>query len=69
MKELKKKPEATDEQYQIFKKYLNHRHLNGGMSDMDALEFSSMIEETNVNSQIYEYWKIINSENFLKQYF
>ena len=59
---IEKKPEATDEQYQIFKKYLNHRHLNGGMSDMDALEFSSMIEETNVNSQIYEYWKIINSE-------
>ena len=59
---IEKKPEATDEQYQIFKKYLNYRHLNGGMSDMDALEFSSMIEETNVNSQIYEYWKIINSE-------
>ena len=32
------------------------------MSDMDALEFSSMIEETNVNSQIFEYWKIKNSE-------
>ena len=59
---IEKKPEATDEQYQIFKKYLNHRHLNGGMSDMDALEFSSMIEETNVDSQIFEYWKIINSE-------
>ena len=59
---IEKKPEATDEQYQIFKKYLNYRHLNGGMSDMDALEFSSMIEETNVNSQIFEYWKIKNSE-------
>ena len=59
---IEKKPEATDEQYQIFKKYLNYRHLNGGMSDMDALEFSSMIEETNVNSQIYEYWININSE-------
>ena len=55
---IKKKSEATDEQYEIFKKYLHHRHLNGGMSDMDALEFSSMIEETNVDSQIYEYWEL-----------
>ena len=59
LERIEKKPEATDEQYEIFKKYLNHRHLNGGMSDMDALEFSSMIEETNVDSQIFEYWKIL----------
>ena len=55
---VKKKPEATDEQYEIFKKYLNCRHLNGGMSDMDAHEFSSMIEETNVDSDIFEYWEL-----------
>ena len=55
---VKKKPEATDEQYEIFKKYLNCRHLNGGMSDMDAHEFSSMIEETNVDSEIFEYWEL-----------
>jgi len=50
-----KKAEATDEQYEIFKSYLNSRHLNGGMSNMDALEFSSMIEETNVQSKVFEY--------------
>ena len=55
---VKKKPEATDEQFEIFKKYLNCRHLNGGMSDMDAHEFSSMIEETNVDSDIFEYWEL-----------
>ena len=62
---ITKKPEATDEQYEIFKKYLNYRHLNGGMSDMDAIEFSSMIEETNVDTHIFEYWK---SENGKKKY-
>lgn len=50
-----KKAEATNEQYEIFKSYLNSRHLNGGMSNMDALEFSSMIEETNVQSKVFEY--------------
>ena len=50
-----KKPEATDEQYSIFKSYLKSRHLHGGMSDMDALEFSSMIEETNVHTKVFEY--------------
>ena len=59
---VKKKPEATDEQFEIFKKYLNCRHLNGGMSDMDAHEFSSMIEETNVDSQIFEYWEFKKEE-------
>ena len=52
---IEKKAEATDEQYEIFKSYLNSRHLNGGMSNMDALEFSSMIEETNVQSKVFEY--------------
>ena len=28
------------------------------MSDMDAHEFSSMIEETNVDSDIFEYWEL-----------
>ena len=52
---VEKKAEATEEQYEIFKSYLNSRHLNGGMSNMDDLEFSSMIEETNVQSKVFEY--------------
>ena len=55
IKRIEKGADATDEQYAIFKSYLNSRHLNGGMSDMDALEFSSMIEETNVYSRVFEY--------------
>jgi arginine-tRNA-protein transferase len=46
---------ATDEQYELFKNYLNTRHADGGMADMDVFEFSAMIEETPVRTRIIEY--------------
>ena len=49
-------PLATDPQYALFKRYINTRHPNGGMSDMDAEDFTAMIEETNVDSKIVEYY-------------
>ena len=49
-------PLATDPQYELFKNYINKRHSNGGMSDMDGDDFTSMIEETNVNSKLIEYY-------------
>ena len=49
-------PLATDPQYDLFKRYINARHPNGGMSDMDADDFTAMIEETNVDSRIVEYY-------------
>lgn len=48
-------PIATEHQYNLFKRYLTARHSAGGMADMDMFEFSSMIEETTVNSKIIEY--------------
>jgi len=51
-----KAPLATDSQYDLFKRYINLRHPNGGMSDMDADDFTAMIEETNVDSKIVEYY-------------
>ena len=47
---------ATDAQYNLFKHYINERHPNGGMSDMDANDFTAMIEETNVESKLIEYY-------------
>ena len=47
---------ATDPQYELFKNYIKKRHAHGGMSDMDAEDFSSMIEETNVDSKLIEYY-------------
>jgi len=46
---------ATEQQYDLFTRYLNARHADGGMADMDMFEFSAMVEETPVRSRIVEY--------------
>ena len=48
-------PWATEEQYELFRSYLDARHRSGGMADMDIFEFAAMVEETPVRSRIVEY--------------
>ncbi|WP_417807516.1 arginyltransferase [Thioclava sp.] len=48
-------PWATEEQYALFRRYLDLRHADGGMADMDIFEFAAMIEETPVKSRVIEY--------------
>ncbi len=48
-------PWATDEQYDLFRRYLDTRHADGGMADMDVFEFAAMIEETPIRSRVVEY--------------
>lgn len=48
-------PWATEDQYALFRKYLDSRHADGGMADMDIFEFAAMIEETPVRSRVIEY--------------
>jgi len=48
-------PWATEEQYALFRAYLDARHGDGGMAEMDAAEFAAMIEETPVRSRVVEY--------------
>lgn len=48
-------PWATEEQYELFRRYLEARHADGGMADMDVFEFAAMIEETPVRSRVVEY--------------
>ena len=48
-------PWATEEQYELFRRYLNARHHSGGMADMDIFEFAAMVEETPVRSRVVEY--------------
>jgi arginine-tRNA-protein transferase len=58
---------ATEEQYDLFKTYLETRHADGGMADMDIFEFGAMIEETPVRTRIVEYTQINeNGEPHLK---
>ena len=48
-------PWATEEQYDLFRRYLEHRHAQGGMADMDTFEFAAMIEETPIRTRVVEY--------------
>ncbi len=48
-------PWATEEQYALFRKYLDGRHATGGMADMDMFEFAAMVEETPIRSRLIEY--------------
>lgn len=48
-------PWATEEQFALFRKYLDSRHRDGGMADMDIFEFAAMIEETPIRSRVVEY--------------
>ena len=48
-------PWATEAQYDLFRTYLDTRHADGGMSDMDVFEFAAMIEETPIRSRVVEY--------------
>lgn len=48
-------PWATEEQYALFRRYLDSRHADGGMADMDIFEFAAMIEETPVKTRVIEY--------------
>lgn len=48
-------PWATEEQYNLFRQYLDGRHAAGGMADMDMFEFAAMVEETPIRSRLFEY--------------
>jgi arginyl-tRNA--protein-N-Asp/Glu arginylyltransferase len=48
-------PWATEDQFALFRRYLDFRHATGGMADMDIFEFAAMIEETPIRSRVIEY--------------
>jgi arginine-tRNA-protein transferase len=45
----------TAEQYSLFRAYLDARHCDGGMADMTVLDFAMMVEDTQVNTMLFEY--------------
>jgi arginine-tRNA-protein transferase len=49
-------PWATEAQYELFREYLETRHADGGMADMDVFEFAAMIEETPIRTRVIEYY-------------
>ncbi len=48
---------ATAEQYSLFRRYLDARHADGGMVEMSAHDYTSMIEDSHVETRLVEYRK------------
>lgn len=46
---------ATSEQYALFRRYLETRHTGGGMSEMSVLDFSMMVEDSQVDTRLVQY--------------
>jgi arginine-tRNA-protein transferase len=46
---------ATDEQFQLLRRYLAARHPGGGMAAMDEGDYADMVEHSPVNSFVVEY--------------
>lgn len=60
-------PWATEEQFQLFRSYLDERHADGGMADMDIFEFAAMIEETPVRSRVIEYYRAASAGSLRRE--
>lgn len=56
-----KSAKATQEQFSLLRTYLDTRHPEGGMADMTALDYVSMIEDTTVQTSLIEYRKQDNA--------
>jgi len=49
------RPDPTSEQYSLFRRYLDARHGDGGMADMTAIDYATMIEDSHVETRLVEY--------------
>lgn len=48
-------PQATAEQFALFKRYLEARHAGGGMTQMSFVDYEYMVEDTPVQTVVVEY--------------
>lgn len=48
-------PQVTTEQFSLLRTYLDARHPGGGMNGMTVLDYAQMVEQTPVDTGIYEY--------------
>jgi leucyl-tRNA---protein transferase len=49
------RPDPSCEQYALFRRYLDKRHGDGGMADMTAVDYATMIEDSHVETRLVEY--------------
>jgi leucyl-tRNA---protein transferase len=45
----------TAEQYALFRRYIDSRHADGGMVDMNVLDFALMVEDSIIDTSLVEY--------------
>ena len=50
-----KAPLATEEQYRLFARYLDHRHTEGGMQGMRFEEYREMVEDGTAGTRLIEF--------------
>jgi arginine-tRNA-protein transferase len=48
-------PWSTTEQYELLSRYLTARHPDGGMVNMDDMDYADMVEQSPVRSHVMEY--------------
>ena len=48
-------PRVTTEQFGLLRAYLDARHPGGGMNAMTVLDYAQMVEQTPVDTSVYEY--------------
>jgi leucyl-tRNA---protein transferase len=46
---------STSEQFDLLSRYLSQRHPEGGMTEMDDLDYADMVEQSPVKSHVVEY--------------
>ncbi len=49
------RPWSTGEQFALLRRYLGERHPEGGMVNMDEMDFADMVEQSPVQSHVVEY--------------
>lgn len=54
---------ATEEQYLLLRKYLETRHPEGGMAEMESGDYAEMVEASPVNTFLIEYRRKTSSRN------
>ncbi len=48
-------PWATDEQWELLRRYIGDRHPQGGMAGMDGHDYADMVEQSPVDTVVVEY--------------
>ncbi|MCG8492217.1 MAG: arginyltransferase [Sneathiellales bacterium] len=55
LKAVEKPALASSEHFELFRKYLNSRHADGGMADMNYSDYQAMVEDSPVKSVLVEF--------------